>query len=169
MSTFFPFAARIAEGAVFITGQLKNKPHLLGVARIMDYSCLFALLFSTLGFLGMAYVVLCFRLPYPDTIVIPPYISGQHTYSENPRVTMILRVVGFLGLVGLALCLAGGILGMQNTDQKMAMILRRAGVCIYAAMYAIIVPVHIGTWSYRWHLRSYRRNVSVFAVGFYRA
>jgi hypothetical protein len=53
---FFPFAARIAEGAVFITGQLKDKSHLLGVARIMDYSCLFALLFSTLGFLGMAYV-----------------------------------------------------------------------------------------------------------------
>ena len=84
---------------------------------------------------------------------------------------MILRVVGLLGLIGLALCLAGGILGTQNSNQRTATILRRVGVCVYAAMYAILVPVHIGTWSYRWHLRSYRRNVSVVCSRFlsYRA
>lgn len=48
--------ARIAGGAVLVAGQSLNKSHLVGVARILDYSCLFALLFSTLGFLGMAYV-----------------------------------------------------------------------------------------------------------------
>lgn len=87
--------------------------------------------------------------------------SGQHTYSENPRITTLLRLIGFLGLVGLGLCIAGGVLGIKTTThQNVPMILRRAGVCMYAGMYVILFMVHIGTWTYRWHLRSYRRNVS---------
>lgn len=75
----------------------------------------------------------------------------------------ILRVVGLFGLVGLALCLAGGVLGAKPdaANQTIPTVLRRAGVCIYAAMYLFLFATHIGTWTYRWHLRSYRRSVSV--------
>ena len=75
--------------------------------------------------------------------------------------TTILRIVGLLGLAGIGVCVAGGILGTQATaNQNVASILRRVGVCMYAGIYVIIVGTHIGTWTYRWHLRSYRRNVS---------
>ncbi|KAJ3513122.1 hypothetical protein NLJ89_g3126 [Agrocybe chaxingu] len=131
--------ARIAGGALVLAGQLKPDPSLFNAAYIMDFSALVALLFSSLGFIGMA---------------------GQHTYSENPRVTVVLRLVGLLGLAGLGLCIAGGVLGAQAAaDQNTAATLRRAGVGVYAGIYVILLIVHIGTWSYRWHLRSYRRNL----------
>ncbi|CAA7259973.1 unnamed protein product [Cyclocybe aegerita] len=131
--------ARIAGGALVLAGQLKPDPSLFNAAYIMDFSALVALLFSSLGFIGMA---------------------GQHTYSENPRVTIVLRLVGLLGLAGLGLCIAGGVLGAQAAaDQNTATTLRRAGVGVYAGIYVILLIVHIGTWSYRWHLRSYRRNL----------
>lgn len=95
------------------------------------------------------------------------FSSGQHTYSENPRITILLRLIGVLGLAGLGLCIAGGVLGIQATaNQNLATILRRAGVCLYAGMYVILFMVHIGTWTYRWHLRSYRRNVSYIILTF---
>ena len=88
-------------------------------------------------------------------------LSGQHTYSEIPRVAAILRTIGLLGLAGLGLCIAGGVLATnEDTNQDMATALRRAGVCVYAGIFAILLGVHVGTWTYRWHLRSYRRSVS---------
>lgn len=90
-----------------------------------------------------------------------PFSRGQHTYSENPRVTIILRIIGIVGLGGLGLCIAGGVLGGEATaNQNVATTLRRAGVCLYAGIYVVLFAVHIGTWTYRWHLRSYRRHVS---------
>jgi len=87
--------------------------------------------------------------------------SGQHTYSENPRVATLLRIIGLATLVGLGLCIAGGVLGGQiAANHHTATLLRRVGVCIYAGVYVALFAVHIGTWTYRWHLRSYRRNVS---------
>jgi len=131
--------SRMTEGALLVAGELNHQVALFSAAYIMQYSCLFALLFSTLGFIGMA---------------------GQHTYSENPRVAGILRLIGLLGLIGLGLCIAGGVLGThKDADQLMAASLRRAGVCLYAAFFLILIPVHIGVWTYRWHLRSYRRSL----------
>ncbi|KAF9524080.1 hypothetical protein CPB83DRAFT_641078 [Crepidotus variabilis] len=133
-------AVRIAEGALVVAAEMMTKRDLFSAAYIIDYAALFALLFASLGFVGMA---------------------GQHTYSENPRVATILRVVGAFGLVGLALCLAGGVLGAKPdaANQTIPTILRRAGVCIYAAVYLFLFATHIGTWTYRWHLRSYRRSL----------
>lgn len=92
-------------------------------------------------------------------------LSGQHTYSEIPRVAAILRTIGLLGLAGLALCIAGGVLATtEGANQDVATALRRAGVCVYAGVFAILIAVHIGTWTYRWHLRSYRRSVSSFSL-----
>ncbi|KDR85289.1 hypothetical protein GALMADRAFT_234063 [Galerina marginata CBS 339.88] len=131
---------RMAEGALLVAGEmLPAKPILFNAAYIMDYAGLAPLLFSSLGFIGMA---------------------GQHTYSENPRVTTMLRLIGILGLGGLGLCIAGGVLGGQAAaNQNLATILRRAGVCVYAGIYVILFMAHIGTWTYRWHLRSYRRSL----------
>ena len=89
--------------------------------------------------------------------------SGQHTYSEIPRVTVIFRIFGLITLVGLGLTIAGGILGSPvspNTGNA-GWILRRAGACVYAAVYLLLILAFFGTFSYRWHLRSYRRNVSI--------
>jgi len=139
---FFLFifsATRIAGASLIVAAEMSPKIALFNAAVIMDFAALVALLFSSLGFLGMA---------------------GQHTYSENPRITTLLRLIGGLGLGGLALCIAGGVLGTQATaNQNLATILRRAGVCVYLGMYLILFMVHIGTWTYRWHLRSYRRNL----------
>ncbi|KAF8973542.1 hypothetical protein BDZ97DRAFT_1690735 [Flammula alnicola] len=137
---------RIAGGALVIAGEmLPAKPALLSAAYIMDYAGIAPLLLSSLGFIGMA---------------------GQHTYSENPRSNTGLRLIGFLVLGGLGVCIAGGVI---SANQNLATALRRAGVCIYAGVYVILFMVHIGTWTYRWHLRSYRRNLLIgisFALPF---
>ncbi|KAF4623483.1 hypothetical protein D9613_002065 [Agrocybe pediades] len=137
---FFFSITRIAQGALIVAAQMiATKPVLFNAAYIMDYSGLAFLLLSSLGFIGMA---------------------GQHTYSENPRVATLLRIIGIAILVGVGLCIAGGVIGGQAAaNQHTATLLRRVGVCIYAGVYVALFAVHIGTWTYRWHLRSYRRNL----------
>jgi len=156
------FTARIAEGALLVAGQLNDTRTLYSAAYIIQYSSLFALLFSALGFIGMAYVVMSILWFIILINIYPELLSGQHTYSEIPRIAAILRTIGLLGLAGLGLCIAGGVIATQDADQNVATALRRAGVCVYAGIFAILIAVHIGTWTYRWHLRSYRRSVSSF-------
>jgi hypothetical protein len=48
-------AARMTEGALIVAGELNGQVPLFSAAYIMQYSCLFALLFAALGFIGMAY------------------------------------------------------------------------------------------------------------------
>jgi len=132
-------AVRIAGGALLIAGELlPSKANLLTAAYILEYAGPVLLLLSSLGFIGMA---------------------GQHTYSENPRVIFLLRMLGMLGLVGLALSVAGGALGSSTSvsHTRVGLSLREAAAGIYAAFYAVVFIIHIGAWTYRWHLRSYRR------------
>ena len=70
-------------------------------------------------------------------------------------------MLGMLGLVGLALSIAGGVLGssMSVSHTKAGLALREAAAGIYAGFYVIAFMAHIGAWTYRWHLRSYRRYV----------
>lgn len=88
--------------------------------------------------------------------------SGQHTYSEIPRVSLFFRLFGVLGLIGLGLSIAGGILGspVAPANANIGVILRRTGACVYGGVYVLLLAAFFGTFSYRWHLRSYRRNVS---------
>jgi len=118
------------------------------------------LLLSTIGFLGMAYVSMTCRL---DPLLNPVH-SGQNTYSEIPRVTVFFRSFGILALVGLGLNIAGGILGSHVSPKtaNAGYILRRAGASVFGLVYILILLAFFGTFSYRWHLRSYRRNVSPF-------
>ena len=134
--------ARMATGATLVAAQMTTPTNikLFLATYILDYAGILPLLFSSLGFIGMA---------------------GQHTYSENPRVATALRLTGLLGLAGLGLVVAGGVLGNPQTPSKetMATALRRAGTCLYAATYVVLFITHIGAWTYRWHLRSYRRSL----------
>ncbi|KAF5312698.1 hypothetical protein D9619_002870 [Psilocybe cf. subviscida] len=132
---------RIAEGALLLAGELMKppKPILLDAAHIMDFAGIAPLMLSTLGFLGMA---------------------GQNTYSDNPRVATLLRLVALVILAGIGLTTAGGILGIQaHSNHSSAKLLREIGNILYAISYVCLFIAHIGTWTYRWHLRSYRRNL----------
>jgi len=133
-------AVRIANGALVIAGELLSKTNLLLAAYILEYAGPSFLLLSSLGFIGMA---------------------GQHTYSENPRFVVFLRMLGLSGLVGLALSVAGGVLGSSTSlsDSKVGLVLRKAGAGVYAGFYVLAFFAHIGAWTYRWHLRSYRRRL----------
>jgi len=133
-------AVRIASGALLIAGELMLQTNLLLAAYILEYAGLPLLLLSSLGFLGMA---------------------GQHTYSENPRFIFILRMLGVLGLVGLALSIAGGALGSPTSlsPSTVALPLREAAAGLFAGFFVIDFFANIGAWTYRWHLRSYRRNL----------
>jgi len=133
-------AVRIASGALTLAGELLSQTNLLLAAYILEYAGLPLLLLASLGFLGMA---------------------GQHTYSENPRFIFILRMLGVLGLVGLALSIAGGVLGSPTSlaPSTAALPLREAAAGIFAGFFVIDFFANIGAWTYRWHLRSYRRNL----------
>jgi len=132
-------AVRIANAALVIAGQLLSKTNLLVAAYVLEYVGLAPLLLSSLGFIGMA---------------------GQHTYAENSRFVVLLRILGLLGLVGLALSIAGGVLGSPTSlHSTVALRLREAAAVVYAVFFVIDVFAHIGAWTYRWQLRSYRRNL----------
>jgi len=134
-------AVRIAGAALLIAGQLlPSSVSLLTAAYVLEYAGPIPLLLSSLGFIGMA---------------------GQHTYSENPRVISVLRMLGFLGLLGLALMIAGGVLGSSTSisQGKTGLTLREAAAGVYAGFYVVDFMVHVGAWTYRWHLRSYRRRL----------
>jgi len=102
-------------------------------------------------------------LDLPDGSLTNLFISGQHTYSENPRVVTGLRLTGILGLGALGMVIAGGILGDNVDKASTGRALRQAGVCLYAVMYIILTAVQMGAWTYRWHLKSYRRNVRILS------
>jgi len=132
--------ARIAGGALVLAGQLQDRADLLLGAYILEPAALCFLLFSALGFLGMA---------------------GQHTYSEVPRMAIFFRTSGLLALVGMGLAIAGGILGsaVSPDNGNIGSILRRASACVYAGVFVLIVAGFCSTHPYRWHMRTYRRNV----------
>ena len=66
-----------------------------------------------------------------------------------------------VAMAGVGVGAAGGAIGdMANANTSLATALHRAGVCIFVAAYIFIAGLHIAAWTYRWHLRSYRRSVS---------
>lgn len=82
-----------------------------------------------------------------------------------PRVTTIFRIFALLVLAALGLSIAGGILGSPVAEnENVGSILRKAAACLYAGVYILLVLAYFGTFSYRWHLRSYRRNVRLYDV-----
>lgn len=75
---------------------------------------------------------------------------------------MIFRVCGVIGLIGIGITVAGGVLGTHvSPDQgPIGLILRRVGAGIFAGLYVLLFLAHIGAWTYRFQMRHYRRKVS---------
>lgn len=73
----------------------------------------------------------------------------------------LLRISGFLGLVGLALSIAGGVLGSPTSlsRNKVGLTLREVAAGIYAGFYVIAFFAHTGAFTYRFYLRTYRWKV----------
>ncbi|KAG6885720.1 hypothetical protein C0993_010893 [Termitomyces sp. T159_Od127] len=145
-------AARVSEAALILAGELVQRPHadLLIGAYVLQAAALAPLLLSTIGFLGMA---------------------GQSTYSEISRVSLIFRLTGLVTLAGLALSIAGGILGTHVSPDKgnIGVILRRASVGVFVAVYVILFLAHLGCWTYHFQMRSYRLRLlggATFALPF---
>ncbi|KAF8898493.1 hypothetical protein BD779DRAFT_1484235, partial [Infundibulicybe gibba] len=131
---------RITDGALIVAGELTLKADLFLAAYILHAAGLAPLMMSTLGFLGLV---------------------GQNTYSERPRVTLGLRIIALVILAALGVSIAGGLLGthVSPTQGTTGWILRRAGSGIFGAAYILIFIAHGAAWSYRHHLRSYRRRL----------
>ncbi|GLB36508.1 hypothetical protein LshimejAT787_0307960 [Lyophyllum shimeji] len=133
---------RIAEGALILAGELVAHPKvdLFIAAYILQAAGLAPLLLSTVGFLGLA---------------------GQSTYSEVSRVSLIFRLSGLVVLVGLALSIAGGLLGTHVNPNlgTTGMILRRASAGVFAGSYVFLFLAHLGCWTYHFQMRSYRRRL----------
>ncbi|KAJ3575921.1 hypothetical protein NP233_g797 [Leucocoprinus birnbaumii] len=133
--------ARIAGGALLVAAEmLQTNIDLFIASYIIESAALAFLMLSTLGFVGMV---------------------GHRTFSDNPRIIYNLRTLGFLAIVALALSIAGGLLGTHVAPNQgnVGFILRRVASGVYGGLYILQVLVHFGAWTYRWHLKSYRRKL----------
>jgi hypothetical protein len=76
-------------------------------------------------------------------------------------VSVIFRTFGFLALTALILIIPGGILGTHvSPDQaNEGMILRRVSAGILAGLYVLLFLAHLGCWTYRLQMRTYRVKV----------
>ncbi|RDB29693.1 hypothetical protein Hypma_015150 [Hypsizygus marmoreus] len=133
---------RIAGGAVTLAAELIEPPKidLFIAAYVLQAAGLAPLLLASIGFIGLA---------------------GQSSYSEVSRVSIILRLYGLLVITGLALSIAGGLLGthVSPTQGNVGLTLRRASAGIFAGVYVFLFMTHLGCWTYHFQMRSYRRKL----------
>ncbi|PBK77147.1 hypothetical protein ARMSODRAFT_263786 [Armillaria solidipes] len=134
---------RIAGGALIVAGEVTvdSNPNvdLFIAAYLLFHAGLAILMLAAIGFLGLA---------------------GQHTYSEQTRVTHLLRFAGLIAVIALALAIAGGLLGTHvNPDANAGMIVRRVEAGVYGALYLLLVFITMVSWSHRYFMRSYRRRL----------
>ncbi|KAF8634485.1 hypothetical protein AX15_000923 [Amanita polypyramis BW_CC] len=135
--------ARITDGALIIAGgAAKTEKDLYTPAYIIQTAALALLMAASLGFIGLV---------------------GQSVFSDTPRVSHMLRFLGFLAILALAFTVAGGLLGssVAPTQGGTGCILRRLGAGVFAGLYLLIVFAHFGAFSYRWRIKSNRRKLLV--------
>ncbi|KAF5384752.1 hypothetical protein D9757_006261 [Collybiopsis confluens] len=140
---FFFALTRITGGALIVAAELVRPAitDLFIAAYILFPAGLALLYLAFLGFLGLA---------------------GQHTVSEYRRTTYLLRVISFFAIAALALSIAGGLLGTHiDPDAKTGLLLRRISAGIYAGTYLLLVGATFMSWSYRYLMRSWRKNLLV--------
>ncbi|KAF8640849.1 hypothetical protein AX17_000497 [Amanita inopinata Kibby_2008] len=132
---------RTTDGALIIAAELaQTKSDLYTPAYTLQAAGLAPLMLATVGFIGLV---------------------GQHTYSETPRISHMLRALGLLCLIALGLTIAGDLLGspVNPTRGGTGLVLRRVAACVFAVLYIFLVLIHFGALSFRWYLRSYRRKM----------
>jgi len=100
------------------------------------------LMLATVGFLGLA---------------------GQSSYSENPRVSTFFRLFGLVALIGIVLTIPGGLLGTHVSPKQghTGLTLRRVSAGIFAGLYVVLFFAHLGCWTYRFQMRTYRFKLLV--------
>ncbi|PFH54748.1 hypothetical protein AMATHDRAFT_134274 [Amanita thiersii Skay4041] len=132
---------RITDGALIIAGTLTHTTlDLFTPAYTIQAAGIAPLILTSIGFLGLV---------------------GQHSFSETPRISHTLRILGLVTLVALGIMVAGCLLGSPVNPSKgeVGSILRKVGSCMFGALYVGVVLVHFGAFSFRWHLRWYRRKL----------
>lgn len=74
---------------------------------------------------------------------------------------MIFRMFGFLALIALALTIPGGIVGthVKPGQGHVGLTLRRVSAGIFAGLYVLLFLAHLGCWTYRYQMRTYRFKV----------
>ena len=98
--------ARITDGVLMIAGEIaKTEKDLYTPAYIIQTAGLALLMIAPLGFIGLVYVFS--SIPSYLTQVT---ISGQRVFSDIPRASHMLRLLGFLAVVALVFAIAGGLL-----------------------------------------------------------
>jgi hypothetical protein len=154
-------SARIAEGALILAFVLMTKPNEdINIAAITLFPAgLGVLMLSTIGFIGLACVTYVFRIEASNEHVL--LCRGQHSYSDYLQTTRMFRALGLVALVGIALSIAGDILGTHvNHNASVGLVLRHVAAGVYAGLYVLLLIVHCWCLSYLYEMRSYRRRVS---------
>lgn len=89
---------------------------------------------------------------------------GQNSLDNHPLMSGGTRLMGLVGVVALALTIAGGVTaGNATTESSLnsGTKLRHIGVILFAIVYGFILVVHIFCWSNKNQILRYRRTVSV--------
>jgi len=143
---------RIAGGALLVAAELvtPQKTSLYTAAYILQSVGLSTLLLATIGFIGLV---------------------GQHAFSESPKMSRTLRLIGALTIAAMAIAIAGGVnqYSSKHSDVTTGRTLRRVASVIFAVAFVLIVIVHIASWSYRYVIMKHRRTLLVgisFALPF---
>lgn len=86
----------------------------------------------------------------------------QGSLDDHPLMTRGLRLMGLLGIVALALTIAGGVkAGTATTEANMnsGTNLRHIGVILFAVLFGLVFLMHLFCWSNRERLMRYRRTL----------
>src|ERR1700690_2488103 len=102
------FLVRIAGGALLVAAELvtPQKTSLYTAAYILQSVGLSPLLLATIGFIGLVYVSSTF---FKEGRSDASVISGQHAFSESPKMSRTLRLIGGLTITAMAIAIAGGV------------------------------------------------------------
>ena len=76
---------------------------------------------------------------------------------------MFFRVFGLIAVIGIVLTIPGGLLGTHVNPKQghTGLTLRRVSAGVFAGLYVVLFFAHLGCWTYRFQMRTYR-----FKVGF---
>ncbi|KAI0932666.1 hypothetical protein AcW1_000277 [Taiwanofungus camphoratus] len=133
---------RIVGGVTHVLSEQKpTNITLIIIYSIMEGAGVSPLLLATLGFL--------------QTV-------GQNSLDNHPLMSGGTRLMGLVGVVALALTIAGGVTaGNATTESSLnsGTKLRHIGVILFAIVYGFILVVHIFCWSNKNQILRYRRTL----------
>lgn len=162
---------RIVGAGLNIATQLITpvNANLLKWALILDSVGLTPLLYTTLAFLGIAYVLLILGRFLAIMMLTPLLIdlcqySGEIYLANNPSAAQQYKILHFLMVGALALIIVGGEMASNPSRAGLAGAMRDVGAVAFLALYAAIVYYHVLFWRLRDQLSPYAGMVSLCHV-----